>query len=71
MKISEIILSGFYIKSSVPNNFKVISIDYISNTIGLRSEPIEQVSIMNSANSKILLLDEPQQVLPVIDQSKK
>jgi hypothetical protein len=70
MLISEIILSGFYIKSSIPNNFTVVSINYISNTVGLRSSTIDQAAIMNSADSTVLLSQEAQISLPIIDQSK-
>ncbi len=70
MKILEITLSGFQVKSSIPNNFKVLSINYISNTIGLGSETIENIAIMDSEGASIVVAkEEDSPILPVINQS--
>lgn len=70
MRVTEITLSGFYVKSSIPNNFQVVSIDYISNTIGLRSTTVENIAIMDSEGSIVSVAQEDQPILPVINQSK-
>lgn len=70
MIVSKITLSSFIVKSIIPNNFEVININYISNTIGIRAVTITNDSIMNFEGSKIDILQEVNPVLPVIDQSK-
>jgi hypothetical protein len=70
MIVSEITLSNFIVKSIIPNNFEVININYISNTIGIRSVTAINSAIINSEGSKVNILQEINLILPVTDRSK-
>lgn len=68
MKVSEITLSQYAIKCIRPNNFNVVSIDYISNTIGIVKQNIETWSIMDFDTSTIKIIDEPNPILPIYNR---